>query len=160
MKFSIIYIKELSGEFAQIYTIKFDNKEISELQSFMFRFSDSHKEIIDEIFLQIQEISKSTGIQDQFFRRESPENYNVFRILNRGTLRLYCLKLENIVLIFGSGKKKRFKTKKLRENPQLVDFVRQLEQVEDAINIRKNQGQIRIDQNGISGNLLDFEFKE
>ncbi len=133
MKFSIINIKALSGEKAAVCTVKFDNKYYTELESFTTKFQDSHKEILDQIFLRIQMISKRNGIQSSFFKRESPKSHNVFRLLESQELRIYCILFDNVVLLFGSGGVKKKRTRKLDENPPLEREVNRLMKIEEAI---------------------------
>ena len=66
MKFSIIHIEAYSGKNLQVYTIKYDNKEISELQSFIYKFQDSHPEVIQEAVQRIRALSQRNGIQSSF----------------------------------------------------------------------------------------------
>ncbi len=158
MKFSIILINDLSGDKASVYSVKFQNKEITELQSFLYKFQDTHKEVLDQIFLRIQMISKRSGIQKSFFRRESPENYNVFRLMETDNLRLYCILFSNVVLLFGSGGTKLQNTRKLVQNPLLEAEVKKLMKIEDAIKWQFRKGTITLTSHGFDGDLDNFEF--
>lgn len=156
MKFSIIHINELSGNKAQVYSLIYESKSISELQSFAYKFQDIYPDVIHQVFQRIHIISKRDGIQDSFFKRESPESHNVFRLLETENLRLYCIMFSNIFLLFGSGGKKKHKTKKNIENPHLEKEIRTLMSIEDAINRRISSGDLSISCNGFEGNLKDF----
>lgn len=157
MKFSIINIKPLSGKVAKIYSIKFESKEVVELQNFIYKFSDTHGETLDKTIARIQSISNKNGLQPTFFRRESPTTHNVYRLLKTKDLRIYCIIMSNIILVFGSGGRKIFGTTKLSQNPHLKEEVDELMKIEDSINERISKGQLRITNTGFEGNLLDFE---
>ncbi len=158
MKFSIINIKALSGDKAEIYSVKYENKEVSELQNFLYKFQDTHQDLLQKIFQRIHQISKRNGIQLSFFRRESPESHNVFRLLKTNELRIYCIMFDNIVLLFGSGGVKKAGTKKLNENPPLAEEVKRLMQIEDAIRLQLRRGYITLTENGFEGELDNLEY--
>lgn len=157
MKFSIIHIKELSGAKVQIYSLKYEGKEVSELQLFMYKFQDTHDQLIKQILQRIVLISQREGIQDSFFRRECKESNNIFRLMETEELRIYCIKFSNIILLFGSGGIKKYKTKKLSENPHLEKEVENLIKVENAINKKIKNGDLKITESSIEGDLEDLE---
>ena len=157
MKFSIIYLEPLSGVKAKIYTIKYEGKVISEFQSFIVKFQDDNSELLNEILLRIQYISKRDGIQDSFFRRECSESHNVFRLLETKELRIYCLMFSNVALLFGCGGIKNRNTRALSQNPHLDKEVKKLIKIEDAINLKIKSGDLKITDNGLEGNLENIE---
>jgi hypothetical protein len=157
VKFSIIHIEELSGAKAQIYTLKYEGKYVSELQSFIYKFQDTHSKILDEVVQRIHTISKRNGIEESFFLRECPESHNVFRLLETSDLRIYCIMFSNVVLLFGSGGPKKPGTKKLIENPALDKEVKKLMKIEDAVNKRIKSGELNKTIRGLEGNLNDIE---
>jgi hypothetical protein len=157
VKFSIINIEPLSGSKAQVYSIKFEDKYASELTIFVHKFHDTHPQIIDEAIQRIKLIAQREGIQNSFFRRESSESHNVFRLLETKDIRLYCIKFGETLLLFGSGGIKKNKTKKLKENPYLENEVKKLQKVEDSINKRIKSGQLSITSVGFIGNLNNLE---
>jgi hypothetical protein len=157
MKFAIIQIKALSGERAQVYSLQYEGKYAPELRIFADKYCDTYQEVINRIFQRIKNISTRDGIQESFFKRESPEPYHVFRLLETGELRIYCIKLSNIILLFGAGGTKIRGTKKNRENPQLDNEIVKLKKVEDCINSYLDTNKIKITVNGFEGNLDEFE---
>ncbi len=157
MKFSIIYLKPLSGIKASIYTIKYEGKEISEFHSFILKFQDDESELINKILLRIQYISKRDGIQNTFFRRECPESHNVFRLMETSNLRIYCIMFSNVALLFGNGGKKIHGKNKLNQNPHLDKEVIKLMNIEDAINLKIQMGELKITNNGLEGNFENIE---
>jgi hypothetical protein len=157
VKFSIINIEPLSGPKAKIYSIKFEEKYASELIVFVNKFHDSHPHIIDEAIQRIRLIAQREGIQDSFFRRECSETHNVFRLLETKDIRLYCIKFDSALLLFGSGGIKTIKKNKLKDNPHLEKEVKKLQKIEDAINKRINSGELSITSEGFLGNLDNLE---
>ena len=158
MKFSIINIKELSGDKALVYSVKYENKEVSELQNFLYKFQDTHQDLLHNIFQRIHLISKRNGVQSSFFKRESPESHNVYRLLKTKELRVYCIMFDNIVLLFGSGGIKKSGTKKLNENPSLEAEVERLMKIEDVVRFQIKRGFIGLTKNGFEGELNNLEY--
>lgn len=158
MKFTIIHIDDFSGEKANIYTLKYEDKYNSELQSFFYKFSDSHNEIINDIIERLSNISTRNGIQETFFKQEYSGSHNIYRIANTGReIRLYCIKFSHIILLFGSGGIKKYKTKKNLENPHLQKEIDKLVKTEEAINKRLDSGELKITEHGFEGDLEDLE---
>jgi hypothetical protein len=157
VKFSILSIDALSSKKAKVYTIKYDDQDFSELQRFIYKFNDSHQEILQIAYQIIQQISNVNGIQESFFKRESPESHNVFRLMETMDLRLYCIMFSNIILLFGTGGIKVFNSVKLDDNPHLLAIRDELMKVEDAIKNRLASGSLSITINGFEGNLLDIK---
>lgn len=157
MKFSIIHIKELSGCKAQVYSVKYEGKDVSELQSFYYKFQDTHPVVVQNAIQRINVIAQRDGIQNSFFKRESPESHNVFRLLETDDLRLYCIMFSNIILVFGSGGLKTFRTKKNIENPHLDKEIKKLMKLEDVIHSRIDNTELIITAEGFEGNLIDLE---
>jgi hypothetical protein len=153
VKFPVIHIEPLSGQKAQVYSLKYEDKYASELRLFADKFNDSHQNVIHEVFQRIHTISNRDGIQESFFKRESPESHHVFRLLETDKLRLYCIMFPNIILLFGSGGLKTFETKKNYENPHLVKEINKLMKIEDCINRYIKSGELKITSSGLEGEL-------
>lgn len=101
-------------EFADIFSIKLEGKETTELQEFLIAFKD-----VDNISLQkdFEQIIKSLagivqeGARESFFRPEGGMSDRVCAIplissnksKQHGTLRLYSLRISNQLLIVGGG---------------------------------------------------------
>lgn len=156
MKFSIIHIEPLSGEKAQVYTIKYEDKYDSELRCFADKFNDTQPELIQNIFQRIYLISNRDGIQESFFRRESAKPNNVFRLMETEDLRIYCIMFSNIFLLFGSGNVKLHGTVNNDDNPQLQIEIDKLILTENCINKYLDSGDLKITCNGFEGNLNDL----
>jgi hypothetical protein len=154
VKFSIIHIEPLSGEKAKVYTLKYEEKYVSELQIFADKFNDTHPDLIKSIFQRIQLISKRDGIQESFFRRECRKPNNVFRLMETEDLRIYCIMFSNIILLFGCGNLKKSGTVNNDENPQLQIEIDKLITLENCINRYLDSGELKISCNGFEGNLV------
>jgi hypothetical protein len=156
VKFSIIHIEPLSGEKAQVYTIKYEDKYDSELRCFADKFNDTKPALIENIFQRISFISKRDGIQESFFKRECAKPNNVFRLMETDDLRIYCIMFSNIFLLFGSGNIKLPGTVNNDENPQLQKEIDKLIDVENCINKYLDSGELKITCNGFEGNLNEL----
>ena len=101
----------------------------------------------------IKKISENGAYERLFRINEGKMNDNVVAIpldikyrKNHDTLRLYCVRLSDRVLIIGNGDTKRGS---YNSNPNIVQYTKDLASIERAINyyIRKNQ--IKLDTNKI-----------
>ncbi|NUN08048.1 MAG: hypothetical protein HUU54_02620 [Ignavibacteriaceae bacterium] len=75
------------------------------------------------------------GIQSTFFKYQR-SNY-VYRFLDSGTLRLYCLKYDDLAIIIGGGGVKPHTVKNLREIPELDLAVKILEAINKKLLLLK-----------------------
>ena len=142
---------------AGIYTFQFANKSQTEFTEFMLKFKNSSDPLIQDdfqrIIAMIQKISENGAYERLFRTNESKMKDNVVAIpldikyrKNHDTLRLYCVRLSDRILIIGNGDTKRGS---YNNNPNIIQYTNDLVSIERAINyyIRKNQ--IRLDLNKI-----------
>lgn len=139
-----------------IYTFKFQNKALTEFDEFMLKFKDSDDKLIKDDFNRIikaiQKISES-GALERYFRIEGKYKDNVVAIplyiesrKNHPTLRLYCLRLSDHLIIIGNGDTK---FQNYNNNPQIVQFTTDLASLEQAIKYYKKTNKIELNHNRI-----------
>ena len=127
-------------------------------------FSDSGKSLFQEfserylnidpvnLFVLLDSIDRmaETGIQSSFFKYQRPKY--VYRFIDSGTLRLYCLKYNDIALVIGGGGVKPRNVRNLISVPELELAVKILEAI-----------QVSLDKSGIKFSELhehlDDEFE-
>ena len=89
------------SEKASLYTISFENDNLSEFAKFMTNFKDNARLQRDYqiILLALQKIL-ANGVLERYFRPEGKYSDGVCALpINSGKLRLYCLRLSDKILI-------------------------------------------------------------
>ena len=110
-------------DFVSLYTIIFENSEISEFEKFMEKFKDNAvlQRDYQIILLALDKIA-SHGALERNFRPEGKMNDNVVALpIEKSKLRLYCLRLTDKILILGNGGEKTTKT--YEESEELKGYV-------------------------------------
>jgi hypothetical protein len=148
--FTIVRIP--GGRRAAVYSIKFDG-EPSEFYKFVNASKLEHKKQTDKIVARVKKMS-FVGLREDFF--ETYKN-GVSKLKRTGQLRLYALRFSSVAIVLGSGGFKDCKT--YQEDPILNSAVELLEEVDGLIAERRLAGDIKIDENGLSGNLR-FELED
>lgn len=130
-------------EYAEIFSIRIENDTLSEFQKFLIMFRDFDDEYVKNDFNRIVEaisIIAEQGALERFFRNEGKYKDRVYAIpLNivkrnhslHGTLRLYCIRVSDKILIIGGGGIKT--TRKYEDDVILLNAVRTLQAVEKEL---------------------------
>ena len=121
------------SEIASLYTISFENDNLSEFAKFMTNFKDNARLQRDYqiILLALQKILEN-GTLERYFRPEGKFNDGVCALpISSGKLRLYCLRLSDKILIIGNGGIKDSKT--YNENYELNGYVIDLQKFDALI---------------------------
>ena len=138
---------------ADIYPIRVDNQPLTETGKFLAGFKDSEDRYIrddfNRILLAIQEMA-TKGILERFFRIEGGIDDRVFAMplltvardtRRHGTLRLYCLRISEGLLILGGGGLKQTAT--YDEDPLLSHQVMLLQAIDrELARIEKEKGNL------------------
>lgn len=133
----------LGGE-ADVFTIKFSDEKLSELDKFLIVFKDdqtlSIKSDLKSIFKTIEQVVQK-GAKESLFRYEGKMSDRVYAIpvfisedngkMKEGTLRLYCIRLSDRLLILGGGGKKITRT--YQEDRVLKGFVEILQIIDSRL---------------------------
>lgn len=137
---------------AGLFTICFEDKEETEFASFINKFKDDaeRKQDLQVILRAIQRMLSASGFLERYFRPEGKMNDHVVALpIDRGHLRLYCLRMSDSVLIVGNGGVKNTRT--YNEDNDLSGYVITLQKL-DAIlkdSIKRGTVHIETDINGI-----------
>lgn len=128
---------------ADIYSIRIDGEPNNEFRKFLILFKSETDRYLQDDFFRIAEAIKKIseiGALERFFRPEGKFADRVFAIprdiLHRdksrhGTLRLYCLRISDKLLIIGGGGKKT--TDAYNEDPALLEAVETLQSVDSEL---------------------------
>lgn len=147
---SVEFVPFRLTEVADIYSIKIEGKENTEFKEFMINFKDngitSINDDFNRILKSIQTIM-SNGAKEQYFR---PEGKMLDRVCalplyttprkhkEIGTLRLYCIRISDRLLILGGGGEK--KTKTYDEDELLSATVSTLQNIDSELRKLEKNG--------------------
>lgn len=155
MKFSIIPVH--IGKRSKIYTIQLESEELDEYKNFIYENYEKVPDAVRILDVQLKNIAYKNGIYDEQFIRESPPEYNVYRLSETNDwLRLYCIKYSRVALVIGGGGVKNPGKYKLQENPELNKVGEFLMKIEDIISEAISNKETIINDDGFEGKL-DFE---
>ena len=138
-------------ELVSLYTITFENDELSEFEKFMEKFRDNAtlQRDYQMILLALEKIT-SHGALERNFRPEGKMNDDVVALpIEKSRLRLYCLRLTDKILILGNGGEKNTKT--YEESEELSGYVMDLQKFDALLEQEQKNGKIKIEQNVITG---------
>ena len=137
---------------AGLFTIYFENNDESEFERFINRFKDDaeRKQDLQIILNAIQKMLSNNGFLERYFRPEGKMNDNVVALpIERGKLRLYCLRMSDSILIVGNGGIK--DTRSYNENPELNGYVITLQKLDALLKTGIANGHIIIETTDITG---------
>ena len=133
-----------------LYSICFNGCEVSEFETFMLKFKDNaqYKKDYDTIIMALEKIIE-VGALERLFRREgSPSDHVAALSLDSRSLRLYCLRMSDEVLILGNGGVKTTRT--YEESPELHGYVLDLQNFDKLLKDALKKGLIKIEKNLIT----------
>ena len=134
---------------ADIFSIKIDGKECTELQEFIITFRNINNNNLLDDYEQIiksrAEIANN-GVKENFFRPEGKIHDRVcaiplltsYRQKQNGTLRLYCIRVSDKLLIVGGGGIKMTRT--YNEDEKLSEQVETLQMIDKVLENLENEG--------------------
>lgn len=138
-------------EVAEIFSIRIVGNEHSELQDFLIAFKsiespDLHKDF-EQILKTLAGIAQE-GAKQSFFRQEGKMKDRVCAIplltshrqKHKGTLRLYCIRICDKLLIVGGGGIKTTRT--YEEDEKLYESVKTLQMIDKELANLENDGKI------------------
>lgn len=143
----IVFSPYLLGGEADIYSFRIDDDKCSELQKFIVMFKESDNSYLLDDFNRIMGAMKSIasyGALENFFRNEGKFKDRVYAIPllvkernKRESLRLYCIRVSNKLIIFGGGGIK--KTKTYQEDSKLLKHIKTLQKIDEKLSdLEKN----------------------
>lgn len=133
-----------------LYSICFDGSEVSEFEKFVLSFKDNgtYKREYRIILLALEKII-AKGALERLFRIEGKMNDGVAALaLDSRSLRLYCLRISDQILILGNGGVKLTRT--YEEDSKLLGYVLDLQSFEKALIEAQKKGSVSIEKNVIT----------
>lgn len=136
-----------------IYSPKFAGEADSEFIKFLKANKDKHKKDVLTILARIDKI-KDNLLEDRHIRYEGRRRDRVAALpahIDVCSLRVYILCISDRIIVLGGGGLK--STRTYNEAPELADWVRKMQVLDDEIRIRQNSGAIISDGYRLIGEL-------
>jgi hypothetical protein len=144
-------------EKVNLYSIRFENEELTEVEKFFRRFEglEEYNEDLEAILYYIDKIAEKGALERYFRVAESKMRDGVCAIpIETSRLRLYCLRLSDEILILGNGGVKDRKT--YNDTPLLNNVVKLLSRLDDWIKSRIKDNRISLYGKEIRGQITFF----
>lgn len=133
-----------------LYSICFNGNNVSEFEKFLdaFRGNGRYSKDFSTILLALSKIIEK-GALERFFRLEGKMNDDVCALsIDSRSLRLYCLRMSEEILILGNGGVKTTKT--YQEDKKLNGYVVDLQLFDKVLKEAQENGKISIEKNMIT----------
>lgn len=143
---------------AGLFTICFEGNDETEFEKFILKFKDDaeRKQDLQVILNAIQKMLSASGFLERYFRPEGKMSDHVVALpIERGKLRLYCLRMSDSVLIVGNGGIKHTKT--YDEDADLSGYVITLQRLDALLKEAIRNGSVSIEETNITGTENTFE---
>lgn len=139
-----------------IYTIQFEGETLTEFDKFL---GDSRVKrqaaSLKRLASKLDEMASEYGFVSDLFKEEEGSRRDYVVALSEGKIRLYCLLIQDTLIIVGNGGVK--KTRTYQEDPHLNTSVEDMQRVNDQLMSRIYSGRIRVDRNtGVLRGALNF----
>lgn len=139
-----------SGDGGSVYTIQFDGESQSEFDKFLKnKLVRNERGAFERLISKLEAMTKEYGFKEEQFKEKEGKKKDYMVALSEGVLRLYCLRVENALLIIGNGGVKRTRT--YQQDSHLKSSVEDLQMVHKCVMHRIYSGGIHVDH--ITGEL-------
>lgn len=139
-------------EKAGLFTIIFEGESYDEFQKFILKGEADAKlqPDLQKILDALKRMLSAVGFLERYFRPEGKMNDRVAALpIQTSSLRLYCLRLSDGVLIVGNGGRKN--TRSYEEDEELSGYVLTLQKLDELLRAAERKGNISIEEATIKG---------
>lgn len=139
------------NEIVCLYSISFEENDKSEFERFLAEFKDNARlnKDFQTIIFALKKIIEQ-GALERFFRTEGKMNDNLCALsIDSRSLRLYCLRISNQILILGNGGEKTTRT--YQEDEKLSGYVLDLQKFDKLLKEARKSGNVKVENNIITG---------
>lgn len=157
MKSKLVYLTELSGDKASIYSILTEDRKGTFLDHFIAEYKRDYMQDLISIMGRLRSIGNTVGALESFFKLDEGLEWNdlvcaLYDIPDRH-LRLYCIRLNENIVIVGNGGPKDVRA--WQDDPKLEREVNEMMHYSKIIRTKLDSGTLRI-ANGLrlEGDLL------
>jgi len=146
--FSIKEIEDLSGKMARIYSVVMDGEESSLLEQF-FEENAKYRKDIQKIFERLYVMANDTGCVRSLFKEGEGDWADGMVAIDRtGTLRLYGIYFNDMLILLGSGGYKPPQVRAYQDYPPLNEKAQLMKEIAKEINRRISNGELKVGQDG------------
>lgn len=152
MKRSFKIVPVGSGDGGSVYTIQFDGESQSESEFDKFlknKLVREERGAFERLVSRLGAMTNEYGFKEEQFKEKEGKKKDYVVALSECVLRLYCLRVENALLIIGNGGVKRTRT--YQQDSHLKSSVEDLQMVHKCVMHRIFSGGIHVDH--ITGEL-------
>lgn len=140
------------AENGSLFSICFEGDSISEFEKFVQEHSESYSKDLNTILTAIKRMLEVSGFLERYFQY----NDNVCALpIDSGKLRLYCVRINDSILILGNGGVK--KAQKYQDCDNLNGYVVTLQKLDKALKIAIKSGEVTIEERMFNPKDKDFE---
>lgn len=133
------------SEKASLLTICFEEENISEFEKFIQKHSESYSEDLSIILSAIKKMLEASGFLERYFRPEGKYKDRVCALpIQSGKLRLYCIRLNDKILIAGNGGIKN--AQRYQDCEDLNGYVVTLQKLDKALEVAVKRGEVIIEE--------------
>lgn len=147
MKFEIVNIEEFSGEMAQIYSVMFENDDMTLMDHF-FEDNAIYEEELKEMAKKLISMGKSTGCRIQFFKENEGAPGDGLVAFWYKRMRMYCLRIGSACIILCDGGYKPPEISAYQEDALLNSKAQQMRKIAARINKAIIERDIRLENDG------------
>lgn len=133
------------AEKGSLFSICLEGDSISEFEKFVQKHNESYSKDLNTILTAIKRMLEVSGFLERYFRPEGKYNDNVCALpIDSGKLRLYCVRINDSILIAGNGGVK--KAQKYQDCDNLNGYVVTLQKLDKALKIAIKRGEVTIEE--------------
>jgi hypothetical protein len=158
VNYEIVELEELLGCKATVYSIIKEGDRLTLFDHFIKKHVDKYREEIKFIINRLQQMGKTTGAREQFFKcNEGKPGDGVCALYDEPDkeLRLYCIRYGKVAILLGSGGPKKRGTVAWQDDKKLTKEAQLIISISKDIAHRLKEREIYWSANGskLSGNL-------
>lgn len=139
-----------------MFSICLEGDSISEFEKFVQKHNESYSKDLNTILTAIKRMLKVSGFLERYFRPEGKYKDGVCALpIDSGKLRLYCLRINDSILIAGNGGVK--KAQKYQDCDDLNGYVVTLQKLDRALKVAIKRGEVTIEERKFNPEDKDLE---
>ena len=144
------------AEKGSLFSICLEGDSISEFEKFVQKHNESYSKDLNTILTAIKRMLKVSGFLERYFRPEGKYKDGVCELpIDSGKLRLYCLRINDSILIAGNGGVK--KAQKYQDCDDLNGYVVTLQKLDRALKVAIKRGEVTIEERKFNPEDKDLE---
>jgi hypothetical protein len=124
MRIQLVKLDQFSGEQASVYSIIYDEDDITLFEKFIIENKNSFLSELKNISIRLRTIGTKTGARETFFKPNEGKPGDLVCALYdepKSKLRLYCIRYGTTLIIIGGGGPKLKSIRSLQEDSKLME---------------------------------------